>query len=628
MQHRGTALPIVILLAAVALVYCQSLRFDFVTWDDPANIFENPLFNPLDADNFMRIWTRPYFGMYAPISYTAWAGATRLGRDLSGVPFDPRVFHALNVLLHVGVVCLVLVILRRLGATRAAATAGALLFCVHPVQAEAVAWVTEARGLWAALFGCATIWLYLRGHGAEVVRDSIDGTLRPRQTPVAQSGRWHLAASVTLAAALMSKPSAVVLPVMLMVLDIVLFRVGWRWALLRVTDWLVLCVGWSLLSRWAQPATVLTEVTSAAQRPAIAADALAFYCRSLLWPFGLCAEYGRMPSMVLSHGVLAWLGVTVVLVVATAFLLANWRRLPAPVALFVVPLAPVLGFLPFHYQEISTVADRYLYLAMLGPALAVSWWLTERGDAVRWGATVAVLAAFAGVCAARTADWRNSTALWTRVLSINPRSAAANVNFGVVLLREDKLDEADERFKRAASLKPTLAQAHLGCGDVAMKRSQFSAARRHYQQAVECDARSVQAHISLASALLSEGDRTAAVAAYRQGLQLDMRQPGAANFLARLLATQEKGRQGAGIEAVKWAEWACQLTGYADYLALDTLAAAHAQAGQYAEAIRWHDQAVSTATVRGDQEFLLRAAPRRALYEKRQPLREKQLYVP
>lgn len=628
MQRWSTAAASIALWAAVGLVYGPSVGFEFVTWDDPANIFENPLFNPLNGEQFARIWTKPYFGLFAPVSYTVWAAVAVVGRTVTGQAFDPRVYHLLNVLLHAGVVCLVLTILRRLGATTAAALAGALLFCLHPVQAETAAWVTEARGLLAAFFSCLTIWLYLRSQGAEVVRDSIDGALRPRQTAVPlASGRWHLAASLTLALALMSKPSAVVIPVTLIGLEITLFGVGWRRAVVRVTDWLVLCVGWSVLSRLVQPATVLGEIVTPWKRPAVAADAVAFYVGKMVCPVNLCAEYGRRPSVVLTQSGADWLLAALLLAVAAGAVLALWRWSSPCAVLFLVPLVPVLGLTPFHYQELSTEADRYLYMAMLGPALGLAWWLTRRPSHAAWLLTAAALAACGWTCQRRVYDWRDSVALWDRVLSINPHSSAAHVNLAVVRLRQQRLDDAEDHFQRAALLKPSLAQAHLGLGDVALQRSQPESARDHYVRAVECDPRSIRAQSSLANSLLSLGDRSAAIAAYRRALEIDVRQPSAANFLARLLAVQEKGRYGAGIEATKWAEWACQQSGYADHLALDTLAAAHAQAAHYDEALRWLDRAEAVAQARGDKSFAPRAARRRALYERRQPLREKELYL-
>lgn len=627
MQRRSIAAAIVLLLAAVGLVYGPAVGFEFVTWDDPAHIFENPLFNPLGGENFARIWSRPYFGLYVPVSYSVWGATALVAKIFTGQAFDPRAFHLLNLLLHAGVVVSVLGLFRRLGATTAAAAAGALLFGFHPVQAESVAWVSEARGLLAALFSCLTIWLYLKSNGAIVARDSIDGAFRPLQTPTTYAGRWRLLASATLTLALLSKPSAVVTPVALIGLEITLFGVAWRRAFIRVADWLALCAGWSLLSRMVQPSTAISEVAGVWQRPAVALDAVAFYVTKLLVPLNLCAEYGRRPSVVLAQGATGWLVATIVVLAAAMAVLMCWRWAAPCATLFLAPLLPVLGLVPFHYQELSTVADRYLYLALLGPTLAMAWWLTRRGSAARWLVAATVLLACGLTCQRRVYDWRDSFTLWNRVISITPQSSAAHVNLGVVLSRQGQLDNAERHFRQAAELRPSLAQAHLGLGDVALKRDQVALAREHYQRAAQCDPRSIRAQSSLANALLALDDRSGAISAYRRALEIDPRQPSAANFLARLLAVQEKGRQGAGIEALRWAEWACQLSGYADHLALDTLAAAHAQAEQYGEALRRLDQAEAISKARGDMTYATRAARRRSLYQSRQPLREKQLYL-
>jgi hypothetical protein len=158
-------------------------------------------------------------------------------------------------------------------------------------------------------------------------------------------------------------------------------------------------------------------------RPFIAGDALAFYLGKLAWPVGLCADYGRTPEEVLGHawGYLTWLAPAVLGVLV-------WRgrarrpMLLAAAALFSLGLLPVLGFVPFIFQQFSTVADRYAYLALLGPAVALAWWLSTQRRPAAGVATSAVLAALGFLSAFQTLHWYNNGTFWTHTIRHNPRS--------------------------------------------------------------------------------------------------------------------------------------------------------------------------------------------------------------
>ena len=163
---RKTFLCAILLAAVVAAVFGRSCWYPFLIWDDGQHITQNRAVNPPSVDGLVQIWKRPYFGLYIPLSYTFFAAESSISRkpleEGIGSRPNPAVFHAGSLLLHIGCVLLVFFLLRKLFKHDLAALAGAMLFGLHPLQVESVAWVSETRGLLCALFSLAAIYLYLR----------------------------------------------------------------------------------------------------------------------------------------------------------------------------------------------------------------------------------------------------------------------------------------------------------------------------------------------------------------------------------------------------------------------------------------------------------------------------------
>ncbi|KKK60119.1 hypothetical protein LCGC14_3027550, partial [marine sediment metagenome] len=176
---------------------------------------------------------------------------------------NPIVFHTGSLLLHVACVLLVFVILRKLFKHDKAACAGTLLFGLHPVQVESVVWISETRGLLCAMFSLLAVWQYLNHTARDRPSENkfADGTSsRPAIIP-------YCVATACFAAALLCKPAAVAVPLIVVALDWGLLRRPWRRVVLAVTPWLVLAAGWVVLTKQLQPDKLLAEVEG---RPLVA----------------------------------------------------------------------------------------------------------------------------------------------------------------------------------------------------------------------------------------------------------------------------------------------------------------------------------------------------------------------
>ena len=521
-------------------VFHDVLSAGFVRWDDNLHVYDNPYLHPASVANLARFWSAPYRHLYVPVSYSLYwllAHAAHLSAPVQTpdgiwVDLSPRVFHAANLLLHLVNVLLVFALLRRLlpsknaGATDWAAGAGAMLFAVHPVQVESVAWISEMRGLLAGMLSLLALLAYVRSAGAE------------------QANRWYFLATLLFALALLAKPSAVAVPLMAGLIDALILNRPMRVWGRALALWVLLCAGLLWITHGAQP--VMTAiVTPLWTRPFIAGDALAFALGKMLWPASLGIDYGRSPVWVMTHGWAYWTG----LLPLTLGILAWWWRsrfpwLTASYGLVIAALLPTLGLTPFVFQIYSTVADRYLYLALLGPALALAWGLQMAWKLGAWkerlrlaaGTACSVILLLCGLgSSVQTLCWQNSVALFTQALTVNPRSWGAANNLAAVLLDQGHPQEALGPLATALRLRPDYAEAHANLGVAWIGLGQTNRAEAEFRVATEDDPGVATAWNGLGATLLAQGHSEDAAAAFRQALTL---QPGSPQAQTNLRLAQ------------------------------------------------------------------------------------------
>jgi tetratricopeptide (TPR) repeat protein len=560
---RAWASAALVVVATVA-VYYPVASFEFLNYDDPANITENSFYRPFTWRNVRQLWLRPYSGVYVPVTSMFWAGEVALARAVFPMPeaaapvasespgaaslapnakpnapappldtsklLDARVFHVGNLALHLLSALCVLVLLRRLTGSDLGALAGALLFAIHPVQVESVCWITETKGLLCAVFAWLAIIEYLRY--TELASTVGAEPLRPAKRPPAPArsrrpAYLHLAAAtLCFVLSLLSKPMAVSVPLMAAVVALVWYRPSWR-ELAPLGVWLLLGVGLAMLTKRQQPSESFAFVAPRLARPLIAGDTLAFYLSKLVWPLHLTTDYGRSPYWLLQRPALfytTWLAPAAVLIVM--LLCRAPRALWAAVGLFLVALAPLLGLVPFGFQDNSTVADRYLYLAMLGPALAAAWLVKRcatRGDTWRRAAaaTIAIVALVLGVLAHRQClTWRDSEHLAKAGLTINPTSPLLRQILAVELTRRGEQDAAMEQYLQAAATD-RLARGQLLLGMAYARREEWPQAIACFRRGIELQPGAAACHHVLAEAMHQNGEDDAAMEHYRTARRLD-----------------------------------------------------------------------------------------------------------
>lgn len=568
-------LAVLILVAFTLMVFRHVGENSFV-YDDQVNILQNPY---LAWDQVGQFWREPYAQLYIPVTYTVWTAQSGLSQfvDPTAPALDPRVFHYVNLGLHFVAVLLVYFWLRTLVDSSVGPLAGALLFAVHPLQAETVNWVTETKGTLSTVFGLAALLLFSR-----FLAD-------------ASARRWamYLLATIALALALLSKPTMAAIPLVAGVIEVSWNRRSMARVAAPLALWVALVGVTIWLSTGEQTAGSIRNIVGWPWRPLVAGDAIAFYLGKLVWPFGLALDYSRYPAWLVRQPAV-WLMWLMPVVLAGVLCLSSQRRpLLIALAVFVAALAPTLGLIPFGFQEFSTVADRYAYLAMLGPALALAW-VCSRWPKNGVYVAVGVFLLFCGwMSNMMTTVWQNQATVFQHTLRVNPGSVVGNMAIGNLLVGEDKLPEAIEAFRvglktdpgspgllgnlgcalegagevdeaakvLAAALEaaPENPLAHVGKARLLIRQGDIDGAIKEFVTALEYKPEFVDARAQLAQALSERGRTREAVENYREVVRARPTMWLPIAQLSWLLATSEDRTARNGSEAVELAERAKSL---------------------------------------------------------------------
>jgi Flp pilus assembly protein TadD len=598
-------------LLVVVLIYASVVTFQFLPfWDDDTNIHRNPLYAPLSWGSVAQFWLGPFQQLYIPVTYTVWAGLVALSRIIAGTaisfgPINAALFHGANVVAHLLAVAMVYLILRRILTAYApktalerpisvilASAAGALTFGIHPVQVETVAWVSGLRDLLGGALALASLEVFL--------------SWLDRPAPFAR-GNWarYGGATLLLLLAFGSKPATVVTPVLALVLGFWLLRVekrGWK-RLIWLGPWFLAAMAEVVMTSHSQPAAELARsLVPIWARPLVAGDAMAFYLGKLAWPappWGLCADYGRAPNLLFEQGVLYWSWLIPAAVVLLLSLVVRFRIYLVPLLLLAIGVLPTLGIIPFNFQVVSTVSDRYLYLAMIGPAVAVALFSVKGVSKVRTGILWSILAGWGVLSLLQLPDWKRGETFFPATLARNPTSWKSRHNYACTLDAGGKMDEALREFAEAIRLRPSNAEAYNDMALTFLKTGRRSEAVQAFQQSLQIRPTAGAAR-NLAAALLMNGDSAQAAKVYRIAMQIDPSDLQNQRSLAWLLATHPDASIRNGSEAIDLSRKIVSATNGQVPTFLLTLAAAQAETGNFDEAIATAIQAAQVYAATGD----------------------------
>jgi protein O-mannosyl-transferase len=449
---------------------------------------------------------------------------------------DPRGYHLVSLLFHVvNVVLLHLLcvgLLARKMPEFAERRGGALawlcgvpvgLYAVHPLRVETVAWASCQAYLPSVSFSLLATLAYLRAHPSSGVfrRD------------------WMIRSSVLIVLAVLSKGSAVVLPVVFLILDAYpLGRLGLEnpsWATVRKVliekgPILVFCLASTAVAFEAKRMRVEPEVTNGpvlVGRVAQASFGACFYLEKTAWPFGITAFYPRPEGGDFQTPLFAACFAGVVLAVSAAFWLRRrWPWLLAALAAYLVIASPYLGLvrvgIPLasdHYGHAPIMAWVVLGCAGLCRLAQRRW---SRAVLLGAGAgTLVVACSLMALCSAQCRVWDSSEHLWGQALEHAEWSSELHHFLGSSLADEGKLERAIAEFREALRIRPQYFEATCDLGAALDGRGETDAAIAYLLEAKRLRPKNARVLLNLGGALVHRGRVDEAVALYREALQLE-----------------------------------------------------------------------------------------------------------
>jgi Flp pilus assembly protein TadD len=631
MTARSTSYLLPGLVALITFVaFSPALRNGFVNWDDLETLVENQNFRGMTWSHLSWMFTTFHQGHYQPLSWLTFS----LDYLLWGM--DPFGYHLTNILLHsANAVLFYFVTLRLLEIAapissaivlKLAAVFSALVFAIHPLRVESVAWATERRDVLSGFFLLLTVLGYLKAVDYETNNTS--------------GRRWIAVSAVLYVLSLLSKASGMTLPLVLVVLDVYPLRrlgggvgpwfgAGARRVWLEKLPFFIAAVAAGAVALTAQQragALVTTETHDLAGRIAQGLYGITFYIVKTLLPTDLAPLYEIPSELDIFHWRVIFAAI-VFLAFSLGFFAAR-HRWPAGMAgwiVYLLLLTPVLGVAQAGLQ---LVADRYSYLSCMAWAILAA---TVLGCLWRpWSDGIArpvllmaipLLALFGlGYLTWRQTEiWHDSEKLWNHALAVSPSSMAyfhvgrfmaqrgdlaeaekqlrraveinptndvMQSNLALVIARQGNLAEATGYFYRALKINPADPATLNNLGITLAQQGKLDEAIQHFQRALEIRSKDAAGHTNLANALLALGDLDGAIRHLRLAVEIDPADADNQNSLAIVLA-----KRGNFAQATDYLRRVVELKP-GDVTATNNLAITLARQGQLGEAAERFEEAL------------------------------------
>ncbi len=666
-RSRSITIVIYLFLAAISLaVFGQTIRYDFVNFDDDLYIYNAPAIQAgLTIKGMTLAFTSPHARNWHPLTTIS----HMLDCQLYGLKAGGH--HATNIVLHTIAVLLLFRVLRQMTGAVWKSVVVAALFAVHPLHVESVAWVSERKDVLSAVFFLLMLNAYVRyARAASITR--------------------YLAVAVLFAAGLMSKPMLVSAPVVLLLLDYwplrrfeqpsstkrkaTILKPGNQKRIiqrlfLEKIPLLVLSAGACVITFILQKrATGAIPPLPFPWRLQNAFASYVIYVWETLWPTRLAVFYPHPDNTLAIWEVILAIGFLLAITVAAIVFRSKRPYLFTGWFWYLGMLVPVIGLVQVGEQG---HADRYTYLPHIGLFL-LAVWLAADLTAVRRSksrfavATAAVIiVALAWAAFIQTSYWRNSETLWTHALAVTSDNDVAHNNLGYLcvdrgeldkaishfetalrirsgkpdthydvgsafvqmnladaLARKGQSDEAMVHYEEAIKLQPNYADAYYNRGNVLFAKGRIDEAVADWEKTLQIQPNDADAHTCLGNALLRQGSPKEAIAHYERALALAPEDPHSRNNIAWVLATSSDASIRDGARAVEFAREAVELSNSEDPKFLRTLAAAYAESSRFSEAVLTAERGVQTATTQGKSAFANVLERDIALYREHIPLRE------
>ncbi len=435
------------ILLSTILIYLPTLNAQLVNWDDNSHVILNQATKGISLANLKLAFTQTIQLIYIPLTTVTWM----IERHFFGL--NPTVFHLTNIIFHALNACGIMWLARRMGLNPVGALIAALLFAWHPMKVESVAWVTERKDVLCGFFYIATLitWTWYRQY---------------------RTVRSYFFALIFAAAALLSKPMAISLPLILLLCDWHLDGKVIRRHIIEKIPFGLLAAGIGWITYQHHARNVINDV---GHNVLVFAYTAIFYPIKFLAPVDLTLLY-TLPKPITWHNPIYVTSVVLMIIMGISLWVMRRRHWYIFAVLFWIGTM----FFLWRYDgthDINIVADRFIYIPSIGICLSVGYWY-ERAQGFKQWCAWAILAALALASSKQVTYWQDSNTLYTYAIQVNPQSTIALNNRAEAWFKAELFDLAIADYNQILSIKP-------GDADTYMNRGLTYHAAKRYAQAIE-----------------------------------------------------------------------------------------------------------------------------------------------
>jgi Flp pilus assembly protein TadD len=638
------------LIVAILLIYYKSIHYDFVNYDDELYVTENiDVRIGLTIQGIIWAFTTSHAANWHPLTWLS----HMLDSELYGL--NPMGHRWTNLQIHIANSILLFLFFNWITGALWRSGLVAILFAVHPLHVESVAWIAERKDVLCAFFWIMSMWAYA-GY-----------VLHPNK-------KYYVLLIIFFVLGLMAKPMIVTLPFVLLLLDFWplsrfqtkedKFRMPGIQTVVKLVlekiPLFILSAGSCVVTFFVQQhgGTVASiEALPFNVRVANAFVSYISYIQKMIYPVNLSIFYPQQKWSfvhVLLSGLLL-MGFSVLVVRMSrkfSYMFTGWFW-------YLGTLVPVIGLVQVGSQS---MADRYTYIPLTGLFIIISWGTSDifaKFPGRKSIVTIisSVMLSFFMICSwVQVGYWKNGITLFTHALKVTHNNSVAHCELGHSLDRHGKHDEAIVHYLKALQINPNYVQAHNNLGYNLAGRGKLKDAVYHYNEALRINPNDVKSHNNIGTVMARQGRSKDAVYHFNQALKADPNYAGAYYNLGKIYGNQGEIKEAIGFyrkalhfspnmtealynlawitashedekfrdgeEAVKLAERLCKITKYNQPLALDALAAAYAETGRFDAAVLTVKRALELALVHGSQELVPGLKKRLRLYQTEQPYRQ------
>lgn len=485
-ENKRDILICLVLALFIILIYSQVKGFKFIYYDDSAYVTERAhVMAGLTWEGVKWAMLATEAGFWHPVTWLSFM----LDRELFGN--SPGGYHWTNVILHIMNTLLLFFVLKRATATALRSAFVAMLFAVHPLHVESVAWVSQRKDLLCTLFGFASLWAYMK-------------------YTAAPCGRRYAVVVIFFVLGLMSKPMIVTFPLVMLLLDVwplqrftapenagcggtayQTFHAhsrSLRFLILEKAPLVLLSLAASILVVMTEhKARALTgfEVLSMPDRLSNAVVSYVKYIGMMIWPANLSFLYLHPVSLPLVQVIGAMFLLSAITILAllafrsAPYLLTGWFW-------YAGTLVPVIGLIQVGPQAL---ADRYTYVPLIGLFVALTWGAADIARRLRygrqslWTAGAVAIACYSLLAWAQVGHWRNTVTLFEHALKVAPDNYIVLNNLGLFLMAQGENEKGIAYILKAVEVGPASGPLYASLGLAMYKKGDYEKADQYFSKA-------------------------------------------------------------------------------------------------------------------------------------------------